>query len=827
MAVNVTTDANTVTVLTTTTNNVNIVDAANNTTVSVSQPTTKVVRISAVGPQGPQGDTFPFTGSAQITGSLGVTGSVGHGLNVQAQGPFSHAEGTLTIAEGYAAHAEGYGTLAQGPYSHAEGESSLALGQGSHAEGYYTIASGPNSHAEGLATVALGSYQHVQGQYNISSSDQSAFIIGNGKSNTTRSNLLFASQSQVQITGSLLTTGSNTFIGNQVITGSLTVTGSVTVRGTVLNGLYSTASGPYSHAEGKYTLASGPYSHTEGGGNYSTIVHSFIDNYNIYGFPIQVSPSTSITVFPQANNIVTITGNYTGSIASYPYTIPTFTLSYYIDEGYTYYTPDFDNLNNLPLPVIASATHNPGTDITTFNLSTPFLDSYYEYTGEIGVTASGTGSHAEGYGTTASGSYSHAEGFNTVALGQYQHVQGQYNIASSAQSAFIIGNGIGTGASRSNLLFASGSQVQITGSLTVSGSSTFTNIGPAIFSGSITSTQGFTGSLQGTVATASYSLTASYVLNGGSETGFPYTGSAEISGSLKVIGKLLHGYAIATTGEASHAEGVSTNASGSYSHAEGSGTVARGLGSHAEGLLTIAEGEGSHAEGNLAKAIGEYSHAEGDNTQAKGGYSHAEGQETISSGSYSHAEGYSTIAQGDRSHAEGWDTVASGSYSHAEGSGTQAIGEASHAEGRDTITLGNYSHAEGAGTQTTGEYSHAEGSITVAVGGWSHAEGLGTVALGDFQHVQGQYNISSSAQSAFIIGNGTADNTRSNLIFASGSQVQVTGSLGVTGSLVMSPSSTFILPLTASTAPAIGSAYWSGSLLFVYNGTRYMSTSFF
>lgn len=58
-----------------------------------------------------------------------------------------------------------------------------------------------------------------------------------------------------------------------------------------------------------------------------------------------------------------------------------------------------------------------------------------------------------------------------------------------------------------------GNQV-ITGSLTVSGSSTFTNIGPAVFSGSVGSTQGFTGSLQGT---ASIALTASfaqgYVLN--------------------------------------------------------------------------------------------------------------------------------------------------------------------------------------------------------------------------------------------------------------------------------------------------------------------------
>lgn len=48
----------------------------------------------------------------------------------------------------------------------------------------------------------------------------------------------------------------------------------------------------------------------------------------------------------------------------------------------------------------------------------------------------------------------------------------------------------------------------ITGSLIVSGSNTFTNIGLAIFSGSVVSTGGFTGSLAGTAATASFVTTA-------------------------------------------------------------------------------------------------------------------------------------------------------------------------------------------------------------------------------------------------------------------------------------------------------------------------------
>ncbi len=52
----------------------------------------------------------------------------------------------------------------------------------------------------------------------------------------------------------------------------------------------------------------------------------------------------------------------------------------------------------------------------------------------------------------------------------------------------------------------------ISGSLIISGSSTFTNIGPAIFSGSVTTTQGFTGSLSGTASYADMATTASHAL---------------------------------------------------------------------------------------------------------------------------------------------------------------------------------------------------------------------------------------------------------------------------------------------------------------------------
>jgi hypothetical protein len=58
-----------------------------------------------------------------------------------------------------------------------------------------------------------------------------------------------------------------------------------------------------------------------------------------------------------------------------------------------------------------------------------------------------------------------------------------------------------------------------------------------------------------------------------------------------------------------------------------------------------------------------------------------------------------------------------------------------------------------------------------------------------------------------------------NLIFnKTGSQVNIFGTLRVSGS--------FILPLSQSVTPQTGSAYWSGSLLYVYDGVQYRSSSF-
>ena len=111
------------------------------------------------------------------------------GGNTTASESASHAEGVHSTASGDASHAEGNNATASGSASHAEGLSSIASGPFSHAEGSQSVASAIGTHAEGNFTTAASAYQHAQGKYNIvDSNNKYAHIVGNGTSNTERSN---------------------------------------------------------------------------------------------------------------------------------------------------------------------------------------------------------------------------------------------------------------------------------------------------------------------------------------------------------------------------------------------------------------------------------------------------------------------------------------------------------------------------------------------------------------------------------------------------------------------------------------------------------------
>ena len=142
-------------------------------------------------------------------------------------GGFSVAEGDNSTASGYCAHAEGAGCVASGDQSHAEGCNPIASGPASHAQGTNTVASGDCSCAGGIGSkaterlscaignhvIAASASQTVIGKYNTQdASNAYSLIIGNGGSDTTRSNALTVGWGG-DITAPRLTSKSDLYFG--------------------------------------------------------------------------------------------------------------------------------------------------------------------------------------------------------------------------------------------------------------------------------------------------------------------------------------------------------------------------------------------------------------------------------------------------------------------------------------------------------------------------------------------------------------------------------------------------------------------------------------
>jgi hypothetical protein len=242
-----------------------------------------------------------------------------------------------------------------------------------------------------------------------------------------------------------------------------------------------------------------------------------------------------------------------------------------------------------------------------------------------------------------------------------------------------------------------------------------------------------------------------------------------------------------SSGLFSFAFGYNNIAKGNYSTAMGNGTSASGTNSTAIGITTKASGISSTSIGNTTMANGAYSTAMGDFTQASGYASTAMGSSSIAIGNYSTAIGNVTNASGYSSTAMGSSSIASGSYSIAMGSSTTASGYGSTAMGNTTKASGYISTAIGLSTTASGDYSTALGNNTIASGANSAAMGQITSASGTNSTAMGYstksksygglsiglYNDSTNAANAtnlnalnriFEIGNGTANNVRSNAL---------------------------------------------------------------
>ena len=311
------------------------------------------------------------------------------GVATNAIGDNAHAEGTGTFVSGANAHGEGAGTTASGAQSHTEGASTTASGSNAHAEGASTIAGGECSHAEGYQTKASSDYQHTQGKFNTEDADDKyAFIIGNGTSDTARSNAFAVDwNGKIYVNNATDGVDVSTFksgIGKDVTGVDFTVgdtTYTARSNAEIFNDYTNNkAVGMFAHAEGSDNIASGNCSHAEG-----TLTQAIRDSSHTEGTLTVASGMMSHAEGDETK----ASGN--GSHA----------------EGQR-------------TTASGDGSHAEGQR----------------------TTASGFISHAEGNETIASGNNSHAEGNGTKASSANQHVQGKYNIEDTeGKYAFIIGNG--------------------------------------------------------------------------------------------------------------------------------------------------------------------------------------------------------------------------------------------------------------------------------------------------------------------------------------------------------------------------------------------------
>lgn len=178
-----------------------------------------------------------------------ASGSWSHaeGKATVTSGSWSHAEGIYTIARGLGSHAEGSGSLATGAGSHAEGKDATALGDFSHAGGLATLASGYAAFAAGSGSVAAGNFSFAMGEYVIASGSNqtvvgkwnkqlnadSIFVVGNGDSNLTRSDILLVNSGSVMISSSSVASDTIFYVGTNGTSTNSLFESNVVVSGTL------------------------------------------------------------------------------------------------------------------------------------------------------------------------------------------------------------------------------------------------------------------------------------------------------------------------------------------------------------------------------------------------------------------------------------------------------------------------------------------------------------------------------------------------------------------------------------------------------------------
>jgi hypothetical protein len=292
------------------------------------------------------------------------------------------------------------------------------------------------------------------------------------------------------------------------------------------------------------------------------------------------------------------------------------------------------------------------------------------------------------------------------------------------------------------------------------------------------------------------------------------------------------------SGTASFASGIETSATTTGAFATGFATKADAEYATAGGVQTTASGPASSAQGSGTTASGIASVSYGVDTQATNTGSIATGNNTLASGTYATAAGTGTIASETSQFATGkWNRIESDTGAFIVGTGTdnfnrhtllkayerkvQIDGTAKMRiiEGFSPILILDSMYVTGATVNSGATLAFSFGNNTNSIGNYTFSLGSNTIASHNNQVVVGQYNLTANTTSAFIVGNGTSNSNRSNLLFAASDKVLIGDSGGVkVGIGTNNPNAVLTVITSGSTTPALSvQGVLNGELLTVYD----------
>lgn len=584
-------------------------------------------------------------------------------------------------------------------------------------------ATGDFATAEGKGTSAMGEAQHVEGKYNLSDSSTYAHIIGNGKSDSERSNAHTIDWSGnawfrggIKISGENFNDGlelaTKSYVDNHMGgTNSYHIKTSDSAQSFVANAINNnTAEGTYGAAFGYDTKASGTATaafnaYTEASNNNATAFgHTTLASGNsaiASGRYTEASGTSAIAMgYSTAGEVRHIVASGQASIAG----------------GYS---SDGKIVSSGMSSIAIGVSHADGDVIASGDMSVAIGDS---------VSATARGAVAFGSYNLVDGQYSLVSGSNSIVHATNSNCEGARNIVGCKgfyvravqESASGFGLNIYLGTSRAEKITKGTYSENINmseywldssdGTVVIYFSDSYNNI---VFKGSISNSTSNFITLNCTSEEERQAILSEFPF----DTEFTVLHNATfaavyldyINAGHVVFGNILHceGELNYCLSNISHVEGTRNMTVGAASHTEGADNIAFGNNSHVEGQSNIVYGNDAHGEGRYATTKGNAAHAEGGYCEAIGDYSHAEGKSTRSNGYGSHSAGVGTIA-------EGYGQTAVGVYNEADTSAKFVVGAGnSDAERFNAFTVGK--NAEGECYLTLGSITITESQLAALI----------------------------------------------------------------------------------------------------------------